>query len=119
VALERWKLYRQFPDADAEGHSQVRVVDESGEDYLFPKAYFAPIALRRSKEGYSVSVPALPGCRSQGESEREAVENIQVAIREYVSVAEDLGRRPGFRDGVSRSLALRARDEELKGGRDA
>jgi predicted RNase H-like HicB family nuclease len=92
-------VYQVLADSDAKAHGQVRAIDESGEDYLFPREYFAPIALRRSKEGYSVSVPALPGCRSQGESEREAIENIQVAIREYVSVAEDLGQRPGFRDG--------------------
>jgi predicted RNase H-like HicB family nuclease len=48
------------------------------------------VALHRSDEGYSVSVPGLPGCWSQGGTEQEAVENIRDAIREYLSVAEDL-----------------------------
>jgi predicted RNase H-like HicB family nuclease len=48
------------------------------------------VALHHSEEGYSVSVPGLPGCWSQGKTEREAVENIADAIREYLSVAEEL-----------------------------
>lgn len=47
------------------------------------------IALHKSKEGYSVSVPGLPGCWSQGTTEQEAVENIRDAIREYLSVVEE------------------------------
>ena len=48
------------------------------------------VALRRSEEGYSVSVPGLPGCLSQGETEEEALANIKDAIREYLEVAEEL-----------------------------
>ena len=48
------------------------------------------VALRTSEEGYSVSVPGLPGCWSQGATEQEAIENIRDAIREYLSVAEEL-----------------------------
>ncbi|HZP91650.1 MAG TPA: type II toxin-antitoxin system HicB family antitoxin [Burkholderiales bacterium] len=47
------------------------------------------IAIRRSDEGYSVSVPGPPGCWSQGVTEQEAIENILEAIREYLSVIED------------------------------
>lgn len=47
------------------------------------------IALHKSEEGFAVSVPGLPGCWSQGASEQEAIENIQDAIREYLSVVED------------------------------
>jgi predicted RNase H-like HicB family nuclease len=47
------------------------------------------IALHKSEEGYSVSVPGLPGCWSQGATEQEAVENIRDAIREYLSVIEE------------------------------
>ena len=47
------------------------------------------IALRRSEEGYSVSVPGLPGCWSQGSTEREALENIRDAIQEYLAVVAD------------------------------
>jgi len=47
------------------------------------------IALHKSEEGFSVSVPGLPGCWSQGATEKEAVENIRDAIREYLSVVEE------------------------------
>ena len=47
------------------------------------------IALHKSDEGYSVSVPGLPGCWSQGTTEQEAVENIRDAIREYLSVVDE------------------------------
>ena len=47
------------------------------------------IVLRESEEGYSVSCPGLPGCWSQGETEEEAIENIQDAIREYMAAIEE------------------------------
>lgn len=47
VALERRKIYRVLPDPDAEKHGMLRVVDETGEDYLFPTAWFWPIAVPR------------------------------------------------------------------------
>ena len=40
VSLERRKIYVAMPDAKAEKHGQVRVVDESGEDYLYPEGIF-------------------------------------------------------------------------------
>jgi predicted RNase H-like HicB family nuclease len=48
------------------------------------------IALLKTDEGYSVSVPGLPGCWSQGISEEEALQNIQDAIQEYLAVRDDL-----------------------------
>jgi predicted RNase H-like HicB family nuclease len=48
------------------------------------------ILLNHSEEGYSVSVPGLPGCWSQGETEEEAIENIRDAIREYLLPVNDL-----------------------------
>lgn len=48
------------------------------------------IALRKTDEGYSVSVPGLPGCWSQGATEDEALENIQDAIKEYLAARDDL-----------------------------
>jgi len=48
------------------------------------------IALQRTDEGYSVSVPGLPGCWSQGATESEALQNIGEAIREYLSVRDEL-----------------------------
>jgi predicted RNase H-like HicB family nuclease len=48
------------------------------------------IALRKSEEGYSVSVPGLPGCWSQGATEEEAIRNIQDAIQEYLAARDEL-----------------------------
>ncbi len=48
------------------------------------------IALRKTDEGYSVSVPGLPGCWSEGSTEQEALENIRVAIQEYLAARDDL-----------------------------
>jgi predicted RNase H-like HicB family nuclease len=48
------------------------------------------IILRQSEEGYSVSVPGLPGCWSQGATEQEAIENISDAIHEYLAAVDDL-----------------------------
>ena len=45
VSLEPRKLYQVLPDPDAEAHRQLRVIDESGEDYLYPANYFAGIDL--------------------------------------------------------------------------
>ncbi len=47
------------------------------------------VALRSTEEGFSVSVPGLPGCWSQGSSEAEALENIEEAIREYLAVVAE------------------------------
>lgn len=47
------------------------------------------IALYKSEEGYSVSVPGLPRCWSQGATEEEAIQNIQDAIHEYLAAVDD------------------------------
>jgi predicted RNase H-like HicB family nuclease len=46
------------------------------------------VVLHHFEEGYSVSVPGLPGCRSEGDTEEEAVENIRDAIQEYLAAIE-------------------------------
>lgn len=56
------------------------------------------VALYRSEEGYSVSVPGLPGCCSQGATEKEALENIADAIREYLEVATELAHEADARE---------------------
>jgi predicted RNase H-like HicB family nuclease len=48
------------------------------------------IALQRSDEGFSVSVPGLPGCWSQGTTEAEAISNVREAIREYLVIRDEL-----------------------------
>ncbi|MBI3375941.1 MAG: type II toxin-antitoxin system HicB family antitoxin [Betaproteobacteria bacterium] len=56
------------------------------------------IALHESEEGYSVSVPGLPGCWSQGTTEQEAMENIRDAVREYLSVVNEQLRGEDVRE---------------------
>jgi hypothetical protein len=48
--LELRKLYEVIDDTSAEEHSQIRVVDESGEDYLYPKTWFRRIDLPQRVE---------------------------------------------------------------------
>jgi hypothetical protein len=48
VSLERRKIYVALRDAAAEKQGLLRIVDESGEDYLYPKAFFRVIALPQS-----------------------------------------------------------------------
>jgi len=43
AALEVRKIYRLLKDAAAEARGLVRVIDESGEDYLYPERFFVPI----------------------------------------------------------------------------
>ncbi len=45
ASLELHKIYRVLPDKDAQADGDMRIVDESGEDYLFPADYFIPIEL--------------------------------------------------------------------------
>lgn len=48
------------------------------------------VAIYTSEEGYSISVPGLPGCWSQGATESEALTNIKDAIQDYLSVVDEL-----------------------------
>ncbi len=48
--LELRKLYEQFPDSRAAKEGYVRVVDESGEDYLYPARQFVGVELTREAE---------------------------------------------------------------------
>jgi hypothetical protein len=45
ASLEKRKLYVKLPDPEAEKHHYVRVIDESGEDYLYPEEYFVAVEL--------------------------------------------------------------------------
>jgi len=56
------------------------------------------IALHKSDEGYSVSVPGLPGCWSQGATEAEALDNIRDAIQEYLAVVDEKLKGSDFRE---------------------
>ena len=47
------------------------------------------IIIRKSKYGFDVHVPVLPGCHSQGETEKEAIENIKDAILTYLEMEKE------------------------------
>ncbi len=62
ASLDMYKVYRVLPDKDAEEHGDIRVIDESGEDYLFPADYFVLIEppmeiARRLNKAYVQSYP--------------------------------------------------------------
>jgi hypothetical protein len=48
--LEKRKIYQTLPDDEAEKEGYLRVVDESGEDYLYPQSYFVLIPLPREAQ---------------------------------------------------------------------
>ena len=50
ASLELHKIYRVVPDDEAEANGDLRVVDESGEDYLYPASYFISIEVPRKVE---------------------------------------------------------------------
>jgi hypothetical protein len=50
ASLELRKLYEAVSDSTAAELHQVRVIDESGEDYLYPREYFVPVHLPESAE---------------------------------------------------------------------
>ncbi len=56
------------------------------------------VVLHRTDEGVSVSVPGLPGCWSEGDTEEEALENIRDAISEYLAALEDPMRSQEVRE---------------------
>jgi hypothetical protein len=50
ASLELRKLYQTVRDEVATKHQQIRIIDESGEDYLYPATYFIPVKLPQSAE---------------------------------------------------------------------
>jgi predicted RNase H-like HicB family nuclease len=56
------------------------------------------VRIHESEEGYSVSCPGLPGCWSQGETEAEALDNIRIAIEEYLSAVDELVKDADVRE---------------------
>jgi hypothetical protein len=50
ASLELWKVYRILHDEKAAQHQLIRVIDESGEDYLYSESWFVPIKLPQAAE---------------------------------------------------------------------
>jgi predicted RNase H-like HicB family nuclease len=51
------------------------------------------VNITKTLEGYSIWVPGLPGCWSQGNTEKEALENIKDAIKGYMETARELCKK--------------------------
>ena len=67
------------------------------------------ITLVESDEGWAVWCDDLPGCNSQGETREEAIENIRIAIREYLEVEEeDLRNEGGMKLVIPRHTQINA-----------
>jgi hypothetical protein len=58
ASLERRKIYQVLPDPQAASHDLIRVIDESGEDYLYPADYFVRITLRQTLARKAFTVAA-------------------------------------------------------------
>jgi hypothetical protein len=55
--LEKRKIYQVLPDEEAEKEGYLRVIDESGEDYLYPQSYFVLVQLpREAQEALRVAI---------------------------------------------------------------
>lgn len=50
ASLQLWKVYRVLPDEKGAKRKLIRVIDESGEDYLFSASYFVPVELPKAVE---------------------------------------------------------------------
>ncbi len=50
ASLEKRKIYEVLPDSDAEKINHIRVIDESGEDYLYPASYFIDANLSKETQ---------------------------------------------------------------------
>ena len=54
--LEKRKVYLMLPDEGAENEGYIRVIDETGEDYLYPQSYFIVVQLpRKAQEALQLS----------------------------------------------------------------
>ena len=72
------------------------------------------VLVHESEEGFSVSCPGLPGCWSQGDTEKEALENIQDAIREYLAAVDDLVKGQDVREVQVKVLPIVKTKKRLK-----
>ncbi len=58
ASLELHKIYRVVPDQDAAREGDLRIVDESGEDYLYPAAWFDAVEVPRRVRASLLRRPA-------------------------------------------------------------
>ena len=74
------------------------------------------IVLVHSDEGCSVSVPGLPGCWSQGDREAAAIDNIKIAVQEYLSVKDDLKEKDLAEGAEPRNRTRSVAMAKIQGG---
>ncbi len=67
--LETRKVYQALPDPEAAGEGYARIIDESGEDYLYPADYFVPLRLPATI-ARELIVPTRPLARAHGSGRR-------------------------------------------------
>ena len=88
VSLQLWKIYKPLLDRDARSEGFLRVIDESGEDYLFPEENFVPIELPTEvKRPFERAVRAqrrsaghaVPGCQNDRMWPTEAAASARAA----------------------------------------
>ena len=61
ASLEQRKIYQALPDRQAAAHGLIRVIDESGEDYLYPADWFVPITLPQTTvKALALGAPSRP-----------------------------------------------------------
>jgi predicted RNase H-like HicB family nuclease len=75
----RWHTHVVGPSASGALDQPIRRV------HATIRAVTYQVVLIHSDEGYAISCPALPGCHSQGDTEAEALDNIGIAIREWLA----------------------------------
>jgi predicted transcriptional regulator len=68
ASLEKYKIYIKLHDAEAEKHHFIRLIDESGQDYLYPENYFAPVELPEEIRQALMSGLASQGVRKEKKS---------------------------------------------------
>ncbi|MBO1350370.1 MAG: hypothetical protein EBE86_024690 [Hormoscilla sp. GUM202] len=56
ASLDVRKIYQILPDTQASKHNLIRVIDESGEDYLYPASYFVTIELPKAATSAFISI---------------------------------------------------------------
>ncbi len=57
ASLEFGKIYRAISDEKARGHGMLRIIDESGEDYLYPEIFFVAIQLPQAAQDALLALP--------------------------------------------------------------
>ena len=61
--IEVRKIYEVLPDESAAKRGYLRIVDESGEDYLYPEEYFSPVQLSEKAVRAFKSLPSVTNAR--------------------------------------------------------